>query len=75
MQLFRTADQSPSRELVTLVVGALEHQLDIAGLQTLPEGLVPNRVSRRLKADADLYRAELSRGWTSISARAGSSSR
>lgn len=63
MQLFRTNDGSPSRELVALLISALERQLDLAGLQTLPEGLVPNRVSRRLKADADLYRAELSRGW------------
>ena len=63
MQLFRTADGSPSRELVALLVGALELKLDVSGLQALPDSLVPNRVSRRLKADADLYRAELSRGW------------
>jgi hypothetical protein len=63
LQLFRTNDGSPSKELVSLIVSALEAQLDIAGLQVLPEGMVPNRVSRRLKADADLYRAELSRGW------------
>lgn len=63
MQLFRTPDGSPSRELVALLVGVLDLKLDVAGLQTLPETLVPNRVSRRLKADADLYRAELSRGW------------
>ncbi len=63
MQLFRTADGSPSRELVGLLVGALELQLDLGGLQAVPETLVPNRVVRRLKADADLYRAELSRGW------------
>ena len=63
MQLFRTADGSPSLELLTLLVGALELKLDVSGLQTLPDSLVLNRVSRRLKADADLYRAELSRGW------------
>ena len=63
MQLFRTADGSPSRELVALLVGVLELELDVTGLQTLPEHLVLNRVTRRLKADADLYRAELSRGW------------
>ncbi len=63
MQLFRLPDGSPSRELVSLLVGVLENKLDIGGLQTLPEGLVANRVARRLKADADLYQAELSRGW------------
>ena len=63
MQLFRTADASPSRELVALLVGTLDLRLELSGLQTLPDPLVPNRVTRRLKADADLYRAELSRGW------------
>ena len=63
MQLFRTADGSPSRELVALIIGALDLKLELDGLQTLPLQLVPNRVSRRLKADADLYLAELSRGW------------
>jgi|APLak6261679142_1056127.scaffolds.fasta_scaffold00054_38 hypothetical protein len=63
MQLFRTETGAPSKELVQLLVGALELGLDLAGLQTLPDALVAHRVSRRLKADADLYRAELSRGW------------
>jgi hypothetical protein len=63
MQLFRTETGAPSNELVQLLVGALDQQLDLAGLQALPEALISNRITRRLKADADLYRAELSRGW------------
>lgn len=63
MQLFRTDDGSPSKELVTLLVNALDQQLELAGLATLPDALIAHRVSRRLKADADLYRTELSRGW------------
>jgi len=46
--------------LASLVAGALGEQ---APLDALPPHLIPSRVSRRLKADSDLYRAELSRGW------------
>ncbi len=52
----------PSKELVQLVGEALSRKLDAAGLARLPEELISKRVARRLKADADLYRAELSRG-------------
>lgn len=63
MQLFRTESGAPSRELAALLVGALDLRLDAEGLQALPVELIPNRIARRLKADADLYRAELSRAW------------
>ncbi|MFO0600116.1 MAG: hypothetical protein U0228_32710 [Myxococcaceae bacterium] len=63
MQLFRTADAvAPSRELITLMVQVLDARLDASGLQQLPEALIAHRIARRLKADADLYRTELSRG-------------
>jgi hypothetical protein len=52
----------PSRELLTLVGEALSRKLDLPGLARLPEELISKRVQRRLKADADLYRTELSRG-------------
>lgn len=63
MQLFATEDGRPSKELAGLLLEVLDRKLALEGLQTLPEGVVPNRVVRRLKADADLYRTELSRGW------------
>lgn len=63
MQLFRTESGAPPKELVSLLVNALDRKLDLAGLQQLPDDLIAHRVARRLKADADLYRAELSRGW------------
>ncbi len=46
--------------LASLIAGALGED---AALDSLPSHLIPSRVSRRLKADSDLYRAELSRGW------------
>ncbi|MBL8953739.1 MAG: hypothetical protein JNK82_23390 [Myxococcaceae bacterium] len=46
--------------LASLIAGALGEG---APLDALPPHLIPSRVSRRLKADTDLYRAELSRGW------------
>lgn len=63
MQVFRTDDGSPSKEQLKLLVHTLDAQLDQGGLAALPEALIAHRISRRLKADADLYRTELSRGW------------
>ncbi|MFZ5446199.1 MAG: hypothetical protein ACOZQL_39795 [Myxococcota bacterium] len=63
MQLFRSPSAAPAPELAQLLVGALERRLDASGLQALPTELIPSRIARRLKADADLYRAELSRAW------------
>lgn len=63
MQLFRTETGEPSRELVSLLINVLDQRLPLAQLQELPEPLIAHRIARRLKADADLYRAELSRGW------------
>jgi len=63
MQVFRTKQPGPSKQLAELIVRALDRGLDLEGLAKLPEELIPKRITRRLKADADLYRAELSRGW------------
>lgn len=64
MQVFRgEAVGGPAPELLSLLVGALDAGLGLEGLQALPPALVPHRVARRLKADADLYEAELSRAW------------
>ncbi len=61
LHAFPGEDGAPSRELAALVLGALG--LHAAALRELPTELISNRVARRLKADADLYRAELSRAW------------
>lgn len=53
-------ERSDLKPLVNLVAGALSERVDLAAL---PTELIPARVSRRLKADTDLYRAELSRAW------------
>lgn len=53
-------ERSDLKPLVSLVGGALSERVDPAAL---PPAMIPSRVSRRLKADSDLYRAELSRGW------------
>ncbi len=50
-----------SREMVKLLGAAIAGKFDLKQLQSLPDSLVPARISRRLKADEDLYRAELSR--------------
>lgn len=51
------------RPLVELIAEVLSLEPTPAELATLPGSLIPARVSRRLKADADLYRTELSRAW------------
>lgn len=63
MQLYAHEGAGPAPQLLELVAGALDARLDGAGLAALPEALIPRRVARRLKADADLYRTELSRAW------------
>lgn len=63
MQVFRSSTPGPSKEMLELVLAALDAGLDWAGLAELPTAMIPSRVTRRLKADSDLYRAELSRGW------------
>ena len=57
------AHQPLPRELVALLASVLDEKLDAAALANLPRHLIATKVSRRLKADADLYRAELSRSW------------
>lgn len=63
MQVFRTGKPGPSQQLLELIVRTFDRRLDAEGLARLPEELILKRIARRLKADADLYRAELSRGW------------
>ncbi|MBK7863429.1 MAG: hypothetical protein IPJ65_33470 [Archangiaceae bacterium] len=53
-------ERSNLEPLVRIVAHALGERVDFA---ELPPEAIPARVSRRLKADSDLYRAELSRGW------------
>jgi hypothetical protein len=53
-------DRAGRRSLYDLLARALQPGVD---LSLLPPTLVSNRVLRRLRADADLYRAELSRAW------------
>lgn len=50
-----------SREMVKVIGQAMAAKLDLEGLKALPPDTIPSRISRRLKADADLYKAELSR--------------
>lgn len=61
MHVFRSTG-SP-RPLVELIAQVLSLNPGAAELATLPASLIPARVTRRLKADADLYRTELSRAW------------
>lgn len=62
LHLYRPTDGGPSRETVELLARTLEHGLSLQGLARLPEALIHPAVGRRLKADGDLYRTELSRG-------------
>ncbi len=61
MHVFRSTG-SP-KHLVELIGNVLGLKPAAAELATLPAPLIPARVTRRLKADADLYRTELSRAW------------
>lgn len=61
MHVFR-AEGTP-RPLAELIANVLSLPPSPAELAALPAQLIPARVTRRLKADADLYRTELSRAW------------
>ncbi|HEX8438970.1 MAG TPA: hypothetical protein VF697_27925, partial [Archangium sp.] len=62
LNLWPTSDEGrPARELVELVATVVQTVRLPAELAKLPEPLVPSAISRRLKADELLYRAELSR--------------
>ncbi|MBX7096634.1 MAG: hypothetical protein K1X89_02885 [Myxococcaceae bacterium] len=62
LQLYRPAGGHPARELVTLLSEVLDRNLSLLELAQLPPGLIAPAVQRRLRADSDLYRTELSRG-------------
>ncbi|MFL5343302.1 MAG: hypothetical protein ACJ8AT_00815 [Hyalangium sp.] len=51
----------PSREVLELMACVLDTVRTSEELRALPETLIPLQISRRLKADALLYKAELSR--------------
>ncbi len=61
LRLWPAQKGRPAREVLVLLASVLEHVRSAAELRQLPEALIPSPVSRRLKADALLYRAELSR--------------
>ncbi len=62
LDLWPSSDEGrPARELVELVATVVERVHQRTELAKLPEVLVPPTISRRLKADERLYRAELSR--------------
>ncbi|MGZ3461458.1 MAG: hypothetical protein ACXU86_23450, partial [Archangium sp.] len=61
LNLWRSETARPTREVLELMASVLETVRLPAELAKLPEVLIPPAVSRRLKADELLYRAELSR--------------
>ncbi|WNG38435.1 hypothetical protein F0U61_35705 [Archangium violaceum] len=61
LNLWRSETGRPAREVLELMVSVLEVVRLPAEFAKLPEGLIPPVISRRLKADERLYRAELSR--------------
>jgi hypothetical protein len=61
LQLHRAEGGAAPRECVDLLAAVLDRGLSRGELGALPPDLIPGRVARRLKADTDLYRAELSR--------------
>jgi hypothetical protein len=61
LRLWPAQKGRPAREVLELLASVVEHVRSAAELRQLPEALIPAPVSRRLKADALLYRAELSR--------------
>ncbi|HEX8825066.1 MAG TPA: hypothetical protein VF794_34430 [Archangium sp.] len=62
LYLWPSSDEGrPARELVELMATVVDRVRLPAELAKLPEVLVPPTISRRLKADELLYRAELSR--------------
>lgn len=61
MRLWPARHGRPSHPVLELMASVLEAVRSPGELARLPEGLIPVPISRRLKADALLYRAELSR--------------
>ncbi|HYO55032.1 hypothetical protein [Archangium sp.] len=61
LDLWPTETDRPAREVLELMASVLERVRLPAELMKLPEALIPPVISRRLKADERLYRAELSR--------------
>jgi hypothetical protein len=61
LRLWPAKQGRPAHEVLELVASVLDTVRSRAELMKLPEPLVPLPVTRRLKADALLYRAELSR--------------
>ncbi|WP_224248204.1 hypothetical protein [Hyalangium gracile] len=61
LRLWPSRKGRPAREVVELMASVLESARSVMELASLPPSLIPLVVSRRLKADALLYRAELSR--------------
>lgn len=57
LSVYRSEQATPPRELFELLASAIA----LPSLSRLPPDIIPARVARRLKADAALYRAELSR--------------
>jgi len=61
LRLWPSRKGRPAREVLELLAAVLEAVRSPSELTRLPDALIPSPVSRRLKADALLYRAELSR--------------
>jgi hypothetical protein len=61
LNLWPAETACPTREVLELMARVLETVRQPAELAKLPDALIPGPLSRRLKADQFLYRAELSR--------------
>ncbi len=61
LNLWPSETDRPTRELLELLASVLHRSRLPGELTKLPEALIPAVISRRLKADERLYRAELSR--------------
>ncbi|WP_224363047.1 hypothetical protein [Hyalangium versicolor] len=61
LRLWPSRQGRPARQVVELMASVLETARTAAELAVLPAAIIPLSISRRLKADALLYRAELSR--------------
>jgi hypothetical protein len=61
LRLWPSRHGRPAREVIELLASVLDAVRSPSELMRLPESLIPSAVTRRLKADAVLYRAELSR--------------
>lgn len=63
LRLWPPQQGRPSPELLELMVRLLGAAHTLAELEALPRHVIPQSVTQRLKADEQLYRAELSRAW------------